>query len=137
MQSLTISQAAREAGMGVETIRFYERKGLIAQPPRPISGGARDYGGNTLWRLKFISGAKKLGFSLAEIADLLVLRTAPNAGCEAFQARARVKRDDIQGRIEGLTRMRSVLDKLIEACPGRGEIRQCSIVDAIEGKETD
>ncbi|WP_050605697.1 MULTISPECIES: MerR family DNA-binding protein [Ruegeria] len=132
MQPLRIGQAARKAGIGVETIRFYERKGLVSQPPRPIGGGARDYSGDTLWRLKFISGAKKLGFSLAEIADLLELRTAPNAQCVAMQARARRKRDEIQERIEGLARLKDNLDELIAACPGRGEIQQCSIVDAIE-----
>ncbi len=136
MQPLKIGQAAREAGIGVETIRFYERKGLVPQPPRPRDGGARDYGGDTLWRLKFISGAKKLGFSLAEIAELLELRTAPNAGCGEMQTKARAKRNDIQARIEGLVRMRNVLDELIATCPGHGEIRQCSIVDAIEGNGT-
>ena len=132
MQPLKIGQAARETGIGVETIRFYERKGLVTQPPRPIDGGARDYGGDTLWRLKFISGAKKLGFSLAEIAEILELRTVPNTECVAMQARARKKRDEIQDRIDGLVRLRNNPDELIAACPGRGGIQNCSIVGAIE-----
>jgi len=133
-----ISQAARAVGMGVETIRFYERKGLIRQPPRP-AGGARDYGGETLARLRFITGAKQLGFSLAEIAELLDLRDAPDAGCRLVQARARVKRTDVQARIEGLMRVRDALDALIETCPGEGDLSGCSIMEAIEGpgKATD
>ena len=129
----TISQAARAAGVGVETIRFYERRGLIRQPPRPTGGGARDYGGETLERLRFIVGAKRLGFSLAEIAELLDLRAAPGAGCRSVQERAREKRADVQARIDGLTRLRDGLDALIDACPGRGDLSGCAILRAIEG----
>ena len=129
---ITISQAARQLGIGVETIRFYERKGLIAQPPRPARG-ARDYGGATLARLRFIAGAKRLGFSLAEIGELLALREAPDAGCRAVQARARAKRAEVQARIEGLMRLREALDALLAACPGAGDLSDCSIIGAIEG----
>ena len=128
----TISQAAKAAGIGVETIRFYERKGLIAQPPRPASG-ARDYGGETLARLRFITGAKRLGFSLAEISELLERRAAPDAGCRSVRARAREKRADVQARIDGLVRVRDALDALIESCPGEGDLAGCSIIEAIEG----
>lgn len=127
-----ISQAAKATGIGVETIRFYERKGLIHQPPRPASG-ARDYGGETLARLHFIAGAKRLGFSLAEIAELLDLREAPDAGCRSVQARARAKRADVQDRVEVLIRIRDALDALIETCPGEGDLAGCSIMEAIEG----
>lgn len=128
----SISQAAMAAGIGVETIRFYERKGLIAQPPRPTSG-ARDYGGETLARLRFITGAKRLGFSLAEIAELLDLRAAPDAGCRTVQSHALAKRVDVQARIDGLMRIRDALDALIETCPGEGDLAGCSIIGAIEG----
>ena len=127
-----ISQAAKAAGIGVETIRFYERKGLIAQPPRPASG-ARDYGGKALARLRFITGAKQLGFSLAEIAELLELREAADASCRSVQARARAKRTDVQARVDGLLRVRDALDALIETCPGKGDLTGCSIMEAIEG----
>lgn len=127
-----ISHAARAAGIGVETIRFYERKGLIPRPPRPARG-ARDYGGETLARLRFIAGAKRLGFALAEIAELLALRAAPDAGCRSVRARARAKRVDVQARIEGLVRVRDALDALIETCPGEGDLAGCSIIEAIEG----
>lgn len=129
----TIGEAAKAAGVSVETIRFYERKALIRQPPQPVSGGLRDYGGDTLERLRFIAGAKRLGFSLAEIAELLALRSAPNAGCRAVQARARAKRADVQTKLEGLLRIRDVLDNLIAACPGAGGIEDCTILDALDG----
>lgn len=132
MATTTISAAAREAGIGVETIRFYERKGLIDQPPRPVQG-ARDYGGETLGKLKFISGAKELGFSLAEVAELLDLQQAPNPSCRVVQGCARAKREDVQTRIEGLLRLRDTLDDLIAACPGNGGIEYCSILNAING----
>lgn len=132
MATATISAAAREAGVGIETIRFYERKGLIDQPPRPAQG-ARDYGGETLGRLKFISGAKELGFSLSEIAELLDLQQAPNPECRVVQACARAKREDVQARIDGLLRLRDNLDNLIAACPGDGGLEYCSILNAMNG----
>lgn len=128
----TISEAAQAAGIGVETIRFYERKALIRKPPRPASGGARDYGGATLERLGFIVGAKRLGFSLAEIAELLALRAAPDTECLSFRERARTKRAEVQARIEGLARVREALDALIDACPGQGALSGCAILGAIE-----
>lgn len=132
MSRLTIGQAADAAGIGVETIRFYERKGLIARPHRPQGGGARDYSGPVLERLRFVTGAKRLGFSLAEIAELLALRDAPDSGCRTVQGRARAKRAEVQARIDGLVAMRATLDRLISACPGRGDLTQCAILGAIE-----
>lgn len=133
MATVTISAAAQEAGNGVETIRFYERRGLIDQPPRPRNG-ARDYGGETVSRLKFISGAKDLGFSLGEIAELLALRNVPDAGCRAVKARARAKRANVQTRIDGLRRILDELDDLIAVCPGEGGLEQCSILGAMSGR---
>lgn len=126
----SIAQAARAAGIGVETIRFYERRGLLHRPPRPASG-ARHYDGKALARLRFIAGAKRLGFSLAEIAELLDLRETPDAACRSVQARARAKRADVHDRIEGLIRIRDALDALIETCPGEGDLAGCSIMEAI------
>lgn len=132
----SISQAARETGVGVETIRFYERKGLIAQPPRPARG-ARDYGGETLARLRFIAGGKGLGFSLAEIAELLALRDAPGSGCRTVRARTRAKRAEVQARIEGLERLRDALDAVLETCPGEGGLSGCSIMESMAAARRD
>jgi len=132
MVKTTIGAAAREAGVGIETIRFYERKGLIVQPPRPAQG-ARDYGGETLGKLKFISGAKALGFSLSEIAELLDLQQAPYLNCRVVRACAGAKREDVQARIDALIRLRSTLDDLIAACPGDGGLEQCAILNTLNG----
>lgn len=135
MTVLTIGKAAASAGIGVETIRFYERKGLIRQPPRPAAGGPRDYGGGTLRRLRFIAGAKRLGFSLAETAGLLALLEAPGASCRDVQSRAKAKRGEVQAKIEGLTRIRDSLDRLLGACPGKGSLADCAILEVIERAE--
>lgn len=134
MKALTISRAAQSADLNIETIRFYERKGLIAQPKRPFDGGARDYGGETVERLRFISQAKELGFSLAEIGELLELRDKPDTSCSHVQARAIAKHHDIQTKIERLQQMRASLDEVISRCPGSGDLSNCSILEALENR---
>jgi len=134
MKVLTIGQAAKSVGLSVETIRFYERKHLITQPKRPFSSGARDYGGDTVERLSFISQAKELGFSLAEIAELLELRTEPDTNCSQVRAHAIAKRRDIQTKIERLQQIGSALDDVISQCPGSGDLSDCGILEALESR---
>lgn len=134
MKALTIGQAAKSAGLNIETIRFYERKGLIAQPKKPSGSGARNYGGETVERLRFISQAKGLGFSLAEIGELLELRGEPDTSCSQVQACAIAKRQDIQAKIERLQQMRASLDEVISRCPGSGGLAACGILDALENR---
>ena len=81
MKAVTISKAAKNAGVGVETIRFYERKGLIEQPPKPFGPGFREYPEEVVRRIRFIRQAQDIGFSLREIAELLSLRADPSADC--------------------------------------------------------
>src|SRR3546814_1209070 len=88
MQGVTIGRAARKAGVGVETIRFYERKGLIAQPPKPARAGFRHYPEETVERIRFIRQAQELGFSLREVCELLDLRPDPQADAADVRARA-------------------------------------------------
>ncbi len=135
MSCRTIGKAAREAGVGVETIRFYERKGLIEQPPKPEGSGFRDYPAETVQRIRFIRQAQELGFSLREIEDLLSLRADPKADCRDVRARATVKRDEVTRKIAQLERIRDALDELIAACPGRGALRACSILSAFTTRE--
>ena len=134
MKSFTIGRAAAAAGVSVETIRFYERKGLITQPQRPADGGPRDYGGDTVDRLRFICQAKDIGFSLAEVVDLLSLRAADGAGCEEVRDRAIAKRKDVQIKLDRLQRIRDSLDDLIAQCPGKGDVSACTILDAMENR---
>jgi Hg(II)-responsive transcriptional regulator len=132
MPTITIGRAAKAAGVGVETIRFYERRNLIDQPPRPAGGGARDYGGDTVARLRFIGQAQEIGFSLAEIAELLSLRASSGAGCEDIRARAVAKRKTVQKKLDRLQQMREALDELISQCPGKGRLSGCTILEAMQ-----
>lgn len=131
---MTISRAAQRAGVGVETIRFYERRGLIRQPPRPRSGGYRFYDNNVVERIRFIRQAQELGFSLREIKELLSLRADPAADCGDVRAQAVTKRQEVDRKIAQLQHMRGALDTLIATCPGGGALRACTIIDALAGR---
>ncbi len=133
MRDMTIGTTAREAGVGVETIRFYERRGLIDQPPKPQEGGFRVYPDETVERIRFIRQAQELGFSLREIGDLLSLRADPKTDSGEVRERAEAKLTEVNRKIMELERIRSALEALISACPGGGALRACSIMDALEG----
>jgi len=131
MDTLTIGEVARRARVNVETVRFYEREGLIAQPPRRRSG-YRQYPEDAVRRIQFIRHAKELGFTLQEIADLLSLRVARGSSCEAVRVRATAKIADIDRRILDLERMRTALQELTRACIGRGPTGDCPILEALD-----
>ena len=128
---MRISDVARELGVGVETVRFYEQKGLITQPLRPKTGGYRDYPPEAVRRVTFIRSAQNLGFSLHEIAELLALEAGDDAQCADVRRRAERKREEVRHKIDNLNRIEKALDLLIEACPGEGPARTCSILEAI------
>ncbi len=131
MTEFTISKAAKNAGVGVETIRFYQRKGLIKQPPAPIDGGFRIYPEETVARIRFIRQAQEIGFSLREIAELLSLRADPSADCSDVRERATMKLEEVHRKITQLKKIRGALEDLIAACPGRGALRACSIMESL------
>jgi DNA-binding transcriptional MerR regulator len=127
----TIAVAARRAGVGIETIRFYERRGLIARPPRPVGGGYRAYDDGLIDRVRFIREAQELGFTLAEIGELLALRADPAADCRAVRERALGRLAEVERRLARLERMRAALTRLVESCPGSGALRVCTILEAM------
>ena len=131
MKPLTIGQVARSAGVGVETVRFYEREGLLDEPPRRPSG-YRQYGESIVGRLQFIRRAKELGFTLSEIKELLSLRLDPSTSCADVKSRAEVKIADIDEKIRTLQRMKKALEKLTKACSGRGPTSECPILEALD-----
>ena len=132
MINLTIGRVARNAGVGVETIRFYERKGLIDQPPKPQYGGYRIYSEDTVARIRFIRQAQELGFSLGEISELLSLQADPRAECEDVRAQAKKKLAEVERKITQLSAIRSALRELIAACPRQGlATGRCSILEAM------
>ena len=132
MRDMTIGKAARVAGVGVETIRFYERKGLIDQPPKPAFGGFRVYPDDVVDRVRFIRQAQELGFSLKEIGELLSLRADPETDSGRVRERAAAKLAEVNRKMAELERIRAALETLIAACPGGGGLRACSILEALE-----
>ncbi len=134
MSSLTIGQLAKRADVGVETVRFYERRGLLAEPDRRPSG-YRQYDEGVVDRLRFIKRAKELGFTLNEIKELLSLRLDPTTTCADVKSRAEEKIDDIHERIRTLQRMKKAIVKVTKACSGRGGVDECPILEALEPRQ--
>ena len=136
MKPLTIGQVARQAGVGVETVRFYERQGLLEEPSRRESG-YRQYPEDVVSRLRFIRRAKELGFSLKEIKELLALRVDPSTTCREVKEQAEAKIGDIEEKIHSLQRMKKALVKLTAVCGGRGPTSECPILDALDKEGED
>ena len=133
MKPLTIGQVARSAGVGVETVRFYERQGLLEEPARKESG-YRQYDEDVVARLRFIRRSKELGFSLKEIKQLLALRVDTSTTCAEVRSRAAAKIADIQQKIVALQRIKKALVKLTSVCRGRGPTSECPILDALDNQ---
>jgi MerR family transcriptional regulator, copper efflux regulator len=126
----TISQLANHAQVTVETVRYYERRGLLPKPPRRAAG-YRQYSQDHLAYLEFIRRAQALGFSLKEIAELLALRADPRMRCHDVRAQAAHKLADVDAKIRALEHIRGVLERLIAECPGEGPLSACPILDAL------
>lgn len=127
---LSIGAVARRAGVGIDTIRYYERERLLPAPRRRDSG-YRDYDAIAIDRLKFIRRAKTLGFTLDDIRELLALSTDHGQGVRGVKQRAELRLQKLDQRIRELQHMRSGLQRLIGACPGRGELAACPILHAL------
>lgn len=134
MSDLSIGKAARAAGVGVETIRFYEREGFIEQPPRPATG-MRLYSAELVQRIRFIREAQQLGFTLREVRDLLALRADPESDCAEVRERAMAKLAEVERKTEQLQRIGDALRSLIAACPARGELGACTIMSALASRQ--
>ncbi len=136
MAGLTIGQVAKATGLGVETVRFYERQGLFDPPPRRPSG-YRQFPEEVVHRLRFIRRAKELGFSLREIRELLDLRLDPDATCADIKGRAQGKIDAINEKVKTLRRMKRSLGKLLSACDGKATLPadECPILASLDRQE--
>ena len=128
---MTIGQAARAAGVGVETIRFYEREGFIDRPPKPLGGGYRRYPSATVERIRLLRQAQGLGFSLREAATLLDLGSRPDARAESIRNQAVQKLADVDRRLEELGAIRGALVELLQTCPREGPASCCSVWQAL------
>ncbi len=129
-KSLTIGRVAELSGVNVETIRYYQRFGIITEPKKPLEG-YRIYPEATINRIIFIKRAQQLGFSLKEIAELLELG---DGNCGDIMKRAEEKRDYINHQIDDLLRLKTTLDTLITACRTDDEAAHCPIVDTLTAK---
>lgn len=133
MPSLKVSQLAERAGVGIDTVRYYERAGLLPEPPRRPSG-YREYPPQAVERLRFIRRAKALGFTLEEIAGLLEL-SDQRADVEAVKRLAQTRLAEVEKKLRELERVRDGLRQLTEACPGHGDASACPILSALNGEE--
>ena len=130
---LKIGDVAERGGVNLQTIRYYEREGLLPEPPR-LASGYRLFPEAAVRRVRFIKRAQELGFSLAEIRELLSLRENANAGAQDLRERARAKVADIEEKIRTLRAMKKALNALAESCPGCGPLSECPILDALDAK---
>lgn len=136
MKAFTVGQVARRAGVGIETVRFYERHGLLDEPERRESG-YRQYGDDDVAVLRFIRRAKRLGFTLKEIKGLLALRLDGSATRSDVRGRATAKVQDIEAKIRDLRRMRDTLAGLIAVCHGDGPATGCPILESLNNPDDD
>jgi Hg(II)-responsive transcriptional regulator len=135
MEILSIGQVARRAGVGMETVRFYERAGLLEEPPRRASG-YRQYPEQAVTRIRFIKRAQQLGFSLKEITELLLLRVDAQTSCEEVKQRTEAKIAEVERKLVELQRMRQALLQVHALCTGQGPRSRCPMLEALEEQET-
>lgn len=129
---MNIGQLARQAGVPIDTVRYYERQGLVPEPPRSASG-YRQYAPDDVTRLHFIRRAKTLGFTLEEIGELMALSGNYSNDMNEMKQKASTKLQVVEERLEELTRMRDALRGLVDACPGHGPLASCPIMAALTG----
>ena len=134
MKRKTIGWLAKEAGVNVQTILYYERRGLLPAPSRSASG-YRLFDDETVQRIRFIKRAQELGFSLKQIAALLALQEEKDASCAEVSSMAVGHLEDIEQKIRDLKRMQKALIPLVNDCPGKGSLKACPIMDSLEGDE--
>ena len=131
MEKLTVGQLAKRVNVNRETVRYYERRGLMPKPPRNKSGH-RQYSSYDLKRIEFIKRSQGLGFSLKEISELLLLRMEPGVTCGDVKSRVEAKITDIEEKITTLRQMKNALFLLSKKCTGQGPISQCPILETLE-----
>ncbi len=134
MDGMTIGKVAKQAGVNIETLRYYERRGLVQKPLR-TRANYRMYPFDTVRRVRFIKRAQALGFSLSEIDELLSLRATPDSECAEVKKRAEAKVGDIDAKLKALHLMQSALTNLIAECGGTGPADACPILAALDTED--
>jgi DNA-binding transcriptional MerR regulator len=128
--SVKIGELAQRAGVGIDTVRYYEREGLLP-PPQRLASGYRVYAQDDVLRLRFVRRAKALGFTLPEIRDLLTLSSHRDDDMGGMKAAATAKLADVETKLAELARIRAGLELLVASCPGHGALAQCPILNAL------
>jgi len=134
VEGFRVGEVAKRAGVNLQTIRYYERRGLLPRPPRTASN-YRLYPQDSVRRVLFIKRAQELGFTLKEIKELLSLRAAPRARCADVRNRAEAKVRDIDEKMHALDAIRKALTRLIGECSGKGSVTECPILDALDPED--
>lgn len=134
LEDLTIGALAKATGVNVETIRFYQRKGLLLEPARPL-GGIRRYGRDAVRNVRFVKAAQKNGFTLLEIAELLQLNR--HTDCAQIRTIAEQKLADVRVKLSSLLRMEAALSTLVGACHMRQGSAPCPLIDALYDTDAD
>lgn len=134
VKPLRIGHLAREAGVNLETVRYYERKGLLPKPPRSASG-YRLFPPEAARRLRFIRRAQGLGFSLTEIRDLLLLRVSRATSSAQIRSRAQAKISFIEAKIKSLEAMKNTLRRLTKICDGGAPAAECPILESLDRED--
>src|SRR6266516_7857967 len=135
IETMRIGEVARQAGVNVQTLRYYERRGLLREPGRRASG-YREYPPDTARLIRFIKRAQELGFTLAEIEELLRLREDQRASCAEVRDAANAKIEDIDRKIQSLRAMKRALSILVNSCASDGSIRECPILESLADERT-
>lgn len=131
MDRLTTGEVAKQAHVRIETLRYYERMGLVEPPPRNGSN-YRLYPQETVRRVQFIKRAQQLGFSLKEISELLALRATTETSCADIRTRALAKIDTIEAKLRALHAMKHALTQLVAECSGQGAVTGCPILASLD-----
>lgn len=129
--TMTIGALAERSDVNIQTIRYYERRGIL-RPAARTAAGYRQYDAESVDRLRCIRQAQELGFSLGEIGELLGLRVEDPAACATVEARARAKLDQVKQKIRELNRMKRVLERLTASCEAREPTAECPILEMLE-----
>jgi MerR family transcriptional regulator, copper efflux regulator len=132
---LRSNQLAERGGVNLQTVRYYEREGLLPEPPR-LESGYRMFPDDAVRRVRFIKRAQELGFSLAEIRELLSLRVDRKRDRAAVREIASAKLADIDQKIRSLEMMKHALMHLVDRCAGHGPASECPILEAIDSKDS-
>ncbi len=130
-EKLTIGRVAKQAGVNIQTIRYYERRGILT-PDGHRDSGYRLYAPEAVRKIRFIKNAQELGFTLREIAELLRLRVARGASCAKVKKKAELKLRDVSGKIARLDVIKRVLKKLVRTCSGKVAMEECPVLECLD-----